>query len=59
MEAAATTIENILVEIRAARDIGDLKAATAKAIEALTTEKQLDIRVKDLESKVTALEAAP
>ena len=50
------TIEAILAGIRTATSVTQLREATAKAIEALTTEAQLSIRVDDLESKVDKLE---
>ncbi len=56
VEAADMTIEAILAGIRTATSVTQLREATAKAIEALTTEAQLSIRVDDLESKVDKLE---
>lgn len=55
----AMTIEALLSEIRTANSVAKLREATAKAIEALTEEAQLIIRVTDLESKVEVLEAKP
>lgn len=59
MAVAAMTIEALLSEIRTATSVTQLREATAKAVEALTDEKQLTIRVEDLESKVEVLEAKP
>ena len=59
MVGAAMTIEALLSEIRTASSVTQLREATAKAVEALTAEAQLIIRVKDLESKVEVLEAKP
>lgn len=51
------TIESILVEIRTASSVTELREAVVKAIEAITTEKQLSIRLDELESKIAAMEA--
>ena len=59
MEAADMTIEAILSEIRTATSVTLLREATAKAIEALTKEAQLSIRVDNLESKVDKWEGKP
>lgn len=56
---AAMTTEAILAEIRTASSVTELREATARAIEALTEEKQLTIRLAELESKVVVLEAKP
>ncbi len=53
------TIEAILSEIRTATSVTLLREATAKAIEALTKEAQLSIRVDNLESKVDKWEGKP
>ncbi len=53
------TTEAILSEIRTASSVTQLREATAKAIESLTIEAQLIIRVDTLESKVVVLEAKP
>lgn len=55
-EAAAMTIDAILAEIRSASSVTELRDATAKAVSALTTEKQLSIRLDELESKIKSME---
>ncbi len=57
--AVAMTTEAILAEIRTANSVTQLREAVVKAFEALSVEKQLIIRVDDLESKVGKLEAKP
>jgi len=56
MVVADMTIEALLAEIRTASSVTQLREAVAKAVEALTEEKQLIIRIDTLESKVEKLE---
>lgn len=57
VEAEALTIEAILAEIKAASSVTELREAVASAINALSEEKQLSIRLSELESKVKDMEA--